>query len=1007
MANKLIKIISYNSTGFASDRQCFIRDLINDNDPDLIFVQETWLLNSNMDKLNGVHTDYLSAGVSSMPDNELLIGRPHGGLAIFWKKNLVDAIRFVTIPGTTRACACIVKIGTEELLCVNLYLPNDNYSKSAVEHSFMETLDIVEMFIESCQIRNVILAGDMNCDFTRKNAHDVYLKNVALRNDLICCCDMNVTIKEYTYHDPCNMCFTCIDHFIVSSGLRDNVTCINSFDYAVNPSKHLPVALYLNVPVHYSKLAPSAQAQTNAHGTVSWHRVNDVHKQIYCQKQELYLKSLTVPDAVPCSNVNCNDASHREEIDVWCQELVESCLNSDGHLPKVRNRKVQKPYWKEEVKPFKDECVWWHKVWKEHGECKSGMLFEQKTAAKRQYMYAVRRYKRKEESLRRQKMTEALCEDNSRDFFREVKRMKSRHQVAPSIDGVVSADGIAQLFADKYERLYNSVPSDANMIKKIEDQIDNECEHCSEDDRVVTTHEVASAMAQLKANKSDGDVGLVSTHLLMSCQRFQEGLAQLFTAILTHGYTPRMILIATIASIPKDNRGNICDSSNYRGITLCSSISKLLELIKLKRYSHLLLTSDMQYAYKKKSSTSMCSLVVKEVANYYINRESDVYCCSVDATKAFDRIQYDRLFQILLDRKLPAIIVRSIMDLYSRQMMRTVWNNEMSETFQTTNGVRQGGVLSPVLFCVYMDCLLHRLEEEGFGCWIGNSYFGAVGYADDMILMSPTVSGLRSMLKICEEFGEQFGVQYNPKKTVCIMFSRRLGTIKPVIKLCGSEIKWVDTIHHLGNVISCNLTEAHDVKHKKGDLIQRVNSVLSTLDGSNDQILKKVFNTQCSHLYGTPAWRFRDKSVREFVTAWNRSVRRLFRLPFMTHTRYLPHMLDAPPVLDQIYSRFVNMCNAMYKSDNVRLNFLFRVCVSDNRSLIGGNLTLIANRLNINVDKVMYVGVSQLKGAYMSDVSDADVMALHFINELRCDILPGFNESEVSDMLYFICVDSL
>ena len=585
--------------------------------------------------------------------------------------------------------------------------------------------------------------------------------------------------------------------------------------------------------------------------------------------------------------------------------------------------------------------------------------------------------------------------------------MKTRHQVAPSIDGVVAAEGIAQLFANKYEALYNSVPSEELRMKKIRERIDSECDQCCENDRIITPHEVVTALTQIKANKSDGDVGLVSTHLLMSSQQFRAGLAQLLTAVLTHGYTPRMILLATIASIPKDNRGNICTSTNYRGITLCSSISKLLELIKMKRYSDILKTSDMQYAYKKKSSTTMCSLVVKEVVNYYVNRNSEVYSCSVDATKAFDRVQHDRLFQMLLDRKLPAIIIRSIMDLYSRQVMRTTWSGEVSETFQTSNGVRQGGVLSPVLFCVYMDSLLYKLEEKGYGCWIGNSYFGAIGYADDLVLLSPTVKGLRNMLKICEEFGEKFGVQYNPKKTVCIMFSRQKVNIKPVIKLCGSEVKWVDSIQHLGNIISANLSEVHDVKQKRGDLIQRVNSVLSTLDGSNDTILKKVFNTQCAHLYGTATWSFQDKSLKDFVIAWNRCVRRLFRLPFMTHTRYLPHLLGTPAVLDQIYLRFINMCNSMCKSDNKRMRFLFEVCASNTRSVIGGNLALIAKRLNVDNVKVLCSGASQLRCAYKLEVSDVDIMALHLVKELRYDFIPGFNASEVNDILYYVCVDNL
>jgi hypothetical protein len=150
----------------------------------------------------------------------------------------------------------------------------------------------------------------------------------------------------------------------------------------------------------------------------------------------------------------------------------------------------------------------------------------------------------------------------------------------------------------------------------------------------------------------------------MSSEQFKENLAGLMTAILTHGHQPQMVLLATIKSIPKDNRGNICDGNNYRGITLCSSISKLLDIILMMRYEHLLYTSDMQYAYKRKHSTAICSLVVKEVVNYYLNNGSEVYSCCVDATKAFDRVQHDRLFEMLIDRKVSSIALRTLTDLY-------------------------------------------------------------------------------------------------------------------------------------------------------------------------------------------------------------------------------------------------------------------------------------------------------------------------------------------------------
>ncbi len=86
---------------------------------------------------------------------------------------------------------------------------------------------------------------------------------------------------------------------------------------------------------------------------------------------------------------------------------------------------------------------------------------------------------------------------------------------------------------------------------------------------------------------------------------------------------------------------------------------------------------------------------------YHINNNWDVYSCCVDATKAFDRMRHDKLFQILIYCKMPAIALRRLLDMYHRHCsMRTVWKAKFSRQFGTSNGIRQGVVVSPVLFCI-------------------------------------------------------------------------------------------------------------------------------------------------------------------------------------------------------------------------------------------------------------------------------------------------------------------
>ena len=89
----------------------------------------------------------------------------------------------------------------------------------------------------------------------------------------------------------------------------------------------------------------------------------------------------------------------------------------------------------------------------------------------------------------------------------------------------------------------------------------------------------------------------------------------------------------------------------------------------------------------------------------------------LDASKAFDRVDHSLLFEKLLNRDLPPVIARLLLSWYSSQQLKVRWAKTFSNCFHTTNGVRQGGVLSPILFTVYIDDLLIALEDCGIGCF--------------------------------------------------------------------------------------------------------------------------------------------------------------------------------------------------------------------------------------------------------------------------------------------------
>ena len=94
------------------------------------------------------------------------------------------------------------------------------------------------------------------------------------------------------------------------------------------------------------------------------------------------------------------------------------------------------------------------------------------------------------------------------------------------------------------------------------------------------------------------------------------------------------------------------------------------------------------------------------------------------------------------------------------------WGNSLSMTFRCSNGIRQGGQLSPLFYSVYTDDLNHHLQATGVGCYVGGAWVNSLSYADDMVLPAPTITALQALLEVCRVYYAPHDIVYNTTKTV-------------------------------------------------------------------------------------------------------------------------------------------------------------------------------------------------------------------------------------------------
>ena len=286
-------------------------------------------------------------------------------------------------------------------------------------------------------------------------------------------------------------------------------------------------------------------------------------------------------------------------------------------------------------------------------------------------------------------------------------------------------------------------------------------------------------------------------------------------------------------------------------------------------------------------SAALASTVVLETVDYYTINGGNVYGLALDATKAFDRVEYTKLFQCLLDRGVRPMFIRLLLRMYVGQKLRVKFNQSNSQFFNVCNGVKQGGVLSPTLFSIYVNGLLDKLKMSGYGCYVGRVFIGAVGYADDLILLAPTQFALHQMIKICEQYAKEFNIAFNGSKSKLIVFGENCEQINVSVKVNGAEVERVSKLNYLGIYVHqdrCNSMVQDVLK----DFNIKVNSFLGDFGCTSSALKNTLFDKYCMSLYGSQNCMLYNRDISKLFISWRKAIRRIWRLPFRAHNRLLP-----------------------------------------------------------------------------------------------------------------------
>ena len=186
--------------------------------------------------------------------------------------------------------------------------------------------------------------------------------------------------------------------------------------------------------------------------------------------------------------------------------------------------------------------------------------------------------------------------------------------------------------------------------------------------------------------------------------------------------------------------------------------------------------SEYQIGFRAGCRTSDHIFVLKTLTDIYKKKKKKLFSCFVDLQKAYETVWHNGLFYKLLQTGISAKIVRLLQDLYKKTSSCVKLNNSISDYFDVSVGVRQGCVLSPILFNIYVDGIVKDILNVNTNpAMLGQMKVPLLMYADDIVLLSESAPGLQNGMNAIHTFCLKWGLKINSAKTKVLIFNTRIG----------------------------------------------------------------------------------------------------------------------------------------------------------------------------------------------------------------------------------------
>ena len=756
-------------------------------------------------------------------------------------------------------------------LLVNVYI-NCDYGTIDSMIEYNTNLANLSNIMNDENYSELIISGDFNCDPT-KGRFFGQLSQLCSSHDVTIYDVINLPADSFTYVSSNNSCSSSwLDH-ILTSNCSIIQNCLIRYD--ITFVDHMPIQFEIIIPHSQISDENLFEYQTNAEKIfVNWENVSWNEKNLYASYLDYLVHDFSNPGLM-CNHKTCNSSEHKVDIEKTFDFIKKSIFTASAmYLPIKQNGKAfkNKPGWNTHCKELYDVARKNFLKWVSEGKIRNGYSFEAMKKSRADFRQALNYCKKNEFLLRKQKFLHNFGEGDMNRFWKDVKNINPRQNNSNTIDGISEPDKIVKIFTDKYKAILDDPQSRVGGDGNIPFEEHGNFHYYFLPDFIDSNIQ--------KINSGLGYDFIHSNHIKFTYEIFRDFLAKIFASMLSHTFVPKEMLRGHIKPIIKN--GKVCKtkSDNYRPVMNSSMLLKLFEYSIYDAISRNIKINPLQFGFTKNSSCTKAVSLLKETLLSYKNEGSVVHSASIDLSKAFDKINFNILIDKLKAQNVPKTIVRIVSFMLNNTFVNVSYNELIGNEFLVRNGVRQGGILSTLLFNLYIDECIEKVSKLKVGCELSFRKVNIIGFADDLIMISPSLHGLQTILNCVSPIFNRLCLNINADKSVYMVFKRKRNNTSSNIgvKMNDFTLKEVDEIKYLGIMISNDLTIKNDADRALTAFLRQFNSFYHKFNFASFNMMKFLFKTYCTSFYGISTWideAISDNKIRKISVGYHKAVKRL------------------------------------------------------------------------------------------------------------------------------------